>query len=313
MPKYRENLPVLGEKFFVTDGGLETELIFKHGIDLPEFAAFPLLEKPDTRKIIEDYFRGYADIALQNGAGLVLEACTYKASWNWASRIGYDRESLRRANLDAIDFLVKIRDELETENSPMVISAQCGPAEDGYDPDNHVSIDEAEAYHSEQIGWFAETEADMVSLFTVTSSDEAIGFVRAAKKAAMPCVVSFTVETDGRLPNGEALADAISRTDMETDNGPVYYMINCAHPSHFEDTVEGESAAWKDRILALRPNASVKSHDELAESTELDPGNPPELGQQVAELRAHLPHLHILGGCCGTCDAHVAAMARQWS
>ena len=125
----------------------------------------------------------------------------------------------------------------------------------------------------------------------------------------MPAAISFTLEIDGKLPSGDTLADAIARTDAETGAYPAYYMINCAHPTHFEHVLR-DGGAWTKRIRGLRANASARSHAELDESTELDDGNPEELGVQYRELRSLLPQLTVVGGCCGTDHRHVAAICK---
>ena len=170
-----------------------------------------------------------------------------------------------------------------------------------------MSSEQAQAYHAEQIGIFAKTGADMVTAITMTNANEAIGVTRAAQAAGMPVAIAFTVETDGRLPTGQGLQEAIEEVDAAIYNGPAYYMINCAHPTHFESTLKGDGA-WVQRIRGIRANASKRSHAELNEAPDLDDGNPSELGAQYRALRAEHPHLNVLGGCCGTDRRHVEAI-----
>jgi S-methylmethionine-dependent homocysteine/selenocysteine methylase len=191
-----------------------------------------------------------------------------------------------------------------------VISGCVGPHDDGYDPGELLSADAAEEYHSVQIGTFADTEADMVTAITMTYVDEVVGVTRAAQAAGMPVAISFTLETDGRLPSGQALGDAIEETDGATGRGPAYYMINCAHPTHFEAVLGDE--AWRERIRGLRANASTKSHAELDEAEELDDGDPQDLAERYAALAPRLPELNVLGGCCGTDHRHVTAVCELW-
>ena len=194
---------------------------------------------------------------------------------------------------------------------PIVISGCIGPQDDGYSPETKLSAAEAQDYHSTQIGTFADTSADMVSATTMTYAHEATGIARAAREAGLPAAISFTLETDGRLPSGQELGEAIEQVDAETDSSPAYYMINCAHPTHFEDALEG-GAAWAQRIRGLRANASTKSHAELDEAEELDEGDPDDLGPRYAALRDRLPNLNVLGGCCGTDHRHVCAVRDAW-
>lgn len=309
MAKYRDNLPQLSGKTFLTDGGLETVLIFHDGYDLPEFAAYVLLEDDKGTKHLKNYLKAYAGIAQENGFGFVLEAPTWRASKNWGDKLGHSAVDLERLNRAAISLLEEIRSEIESEDFCCVISGQIGPEGDGYNPDGFLSAKEAEAYHSAQISTFADTGADMIGALTMTYANEAIGVANAAKAARIPAAISFTVETDGKLPSGQTLKDAIAEVDNATGSYPAYYMINCAHPSHFADVLEaGED--WTKRIVALRANASKMSHEELDNSEELDDGNPVKFGSENADLRAKLPNLSVLGGCCGTDERHLVEIAK---
>jgi S-methylmethionine-dependent homocysteine/selenocysteine methylase len=293
----------------MTDGGLETTLIFHEGVDLPAFAAFDLLGNDAGLATLRRYFERYARLARTHGVGVVLEAPTWRANPDWAAGLGYGADALADANRKAVGLLLEVRAAFETATTPIVISGNLGPRGDGYRVDARMSVDEARAYHAAQIDTFAATDADMVAAFTMTYPEEAIGITQAAKARAMPVAISFTVETDGRLPCGERLGDAIERTDRETDGYPVYYMINCAHPTHFESEL-ADDAPWRHRIHGVRANASTKSHAQLDESTEIDIGDPRALGEDYRRLRARLPGLAVVGGCCGTDDRHLDAICR---
>jgi len=307
MSKYRSRLPQLKDQLFMTDGGLETTLIFHDHVDLPLFAAFDLLKDKHGTAILQRYFVRYAELARTHGLGLVLEAPTWRANPDWGARLGYDEERLAEANRKAISLLLEIRALYETPQTRIVISGNLGPRGDGYKPGACVSAREAQAYHMPQIDTFAQTDADMVAAFTMNYVDEAIGIAAAAKACAMPLALSFTVETDGRLPSGETLEEAIMRTDDASDGYPAYYMINCAHPTHFDKVLRGNSD-WQQRIRGLRANASRRSHAELDESTELDAGDADELGMLYGTLQASLPGLSVVGGCCGTDHRHIDAI-----
>lgn len=311
MPKYRENLPQLHGKTLLTDGGLETTLVFHDGIDLPQFAAYVLLETDEGIKRLKDYYRTYAEIAKANGVGFVLETPTWRASKNWGEKIGHSAADLDRLNRAAVTLLEGIRAEFETDKHPFVISGQIGPEGDGYSPESFLSPEQAEHYHTAQIKTFVDTEADMVAALTMTYAEEAIGLANAAKAAGIPCAISFTVETDGQLPSGQSLKDAIEQVDAATGAYPAYYMINCAHPTHFADVLMA-SEPWTRRILGLRANASKMSHEELDNSEQLDEGSPEELGQDYLKLKEKLLSIRVLGGCCGTDDRHIAEIAKAW-
>ena len=294
----------LADQTYIMDGGLETTLIFEHGYDLPEFAAFPLLDQQKGRDILKDYYLRYMDVARKNRFGFILEGPTYRASSSWGEKLGYDHTELKRINTAAITLLTDLKNSFADDKNPMLISGCIGPQGDGYQIDHKLTPTEAEAYHGIQIGTFKKAGADMVSAYTINYVEEAIGIVWAALGQGIPVVISFTVETDGRLPSGQPLGEAISRVDAETAGGPAYYMINCAHPSHFKHILTSDQD-WLGRIRAVRANASKKSHAELDDCEELDRGNLTEFGEDNVDLTHFLPNLHIFGGCCGTDHHHI--------
>ncbi len=309
MAKYRDHLPQLSGDVFLADGGLETTLIFLEGVDLPEFAAFILLADEAGRERLLDYYRRYVSIARDAKVGLVLDSATWRANPDWAPKIGYSLEALTEANRRAIDLCLQIRKESETETTKMPINGCLGPRGDGYQADTMMGPDEAADYHRGQIETFRDADADFVSAITMTYPNEAIGIARAAQAAGMPSVISFTVETDGRLPDGSTLAEAIDSVDKATGDGPAYYMINCAHPTHFQRALEAGSG-WTERIRGVRANASKCSHAELDAAEELDEGNPVELGLEFRALRDAFPQINVLGGCCGTDHRHIEEIVR---
>ena len=308
MTRNRNALPQLDGSFFVTDGGIETTLIFHEGLELPDFAAFHLLKTDEGTEALRKYFRTSAGIAERFRAGLILESATWRASADWGAKLGYGREELAEANRAAIRLLEEIRDGFERSGRKAVISGAIGPRGDGYSPDRIMSEAEAEDYHGEEIGTFARTAADMVCAITMNYAEEAVGIARAARRAGLPVALSFTVETDGALPTGQTLEDAITQVESASAGYPSYYMITCAHPDHFAPAL-AKGGAFVERIQGLRANASRMSHAELNESPTLDVGDPAELGRQYAELKRRLPRLNVMGGCCGTDHRHVEQIA----
>ncbi len=308
MTAYRNALPQLGEELFLTDGGLETTLIFHDGLELPDFAAFLMLKDAAGAAALRAYFKSYADIAQRFGTGLVLESATWRASADWGARLGYSPEELAEANRQAIALLEDIRGQVENAQTKMVISGCIGPRGDGYVPTQVMTEQAAEAYHAAQIETFAQTAADMVCATTMNYVEEAVGITQAAQRAGMPVAISFTVETDGRLPTGQTLKAAIEQVDQATSGYPCYYMVNCAHPTHFAHVLI-EAEPFVRRIHGLRANASRMSHAELNEALELDIGDPAELGGEYAALKRRLGNLNVMGGCCGTDHRHVEQIA----
>lgn len=304
-------LPSLdSDRLFAADGGLETTMIFDEGIELPEFAAFVLLESDEGLAALRRYYRGYIEIARRHGLGFTLDTPTWRASRDWGELLGYSPERLAELNRRAVELAVEIRGEERPETS-IAICGTLGPRGDAYHASTEMDAAEAEAYHSEQIGTFAETAAELVSAYTLPYAAEAVGMVRAAERAGIPITISFTVETDGRLPSGQPLGAAIEAVDRETGGAAHYFMVNCAHPTHFAAAVE-EGGAWIERLGGIRCNASRRSHAELDESDELDRGNPEELGSLYRELKPRLPAVRVIGGCCGTGTPHIAAICERW-
>lgn len=295
---------------FLTDAGLETDLIFNREIDLPCFASIVLLRDESGRDELRHYFRRYLSLAARHEVGMVLESPTWRASPDWALPLGLTVAELDALNRGAIALLHELREEFAGSGIPIVVSACMGPRGDGYEPGRIMSRAEAEDYHSHQAGVLASAGPDMLSAFTINNLNEAIGLTRAAATTGLPFALSFTVETDGRLPTGDPLGSAIEAVDAATDSYPAYYMINCAHPTHFETVLE-ERAPWIDRIGGIRANASRCSHAELDAMTELDAGDPQDLAIRYRALRSRFPRLNVLGGCCGTDHRHVEAIAME--
>jgi homocysteine S-methyltransferase len=311
MQSYRSALPQLAGDLFLTEAGLETSLIFYDGIDLPCFATFPLLETEDGKRLLQEYYRPLLQLARDNHTGFILDTLTWRAHADWGAQLGYDAAALARANRQAVEFAVEVAREFADPRHPVVLNGLIGPRGDGYQPDKLMTASEAERYHGVQIATLSETALDMISALTLNYIDEAIGIALAARAYDIPAVLSFTLETDGRLPTGDTLQSAIEAVDRATGASPAYYMINCTHPSHFENAL-GDDGAWRERVLGLRANASAKSHAELDELAELDAGDPLELASACLALRARLPRLSVLGGCCGTDFRHVEAIMTAW-
>lgn len=308
MPRYRHQLPQLEEGIFLADGGVETDLIFNHGVDIPQFATHTLLSRADTRLILADYFRGFLALAQRCNAGFILDSQTWKAHAHWAADLAASRAELQAANRDSIAFIAGLRDEFAGQARPIVLNGIIGPTSDAYAPERRSSAEQAQRHHAEQLGWLAETDVDMVTATTFPHAEEAIGLVRAAQAVRLPVVVSFTVETDGRLPSGRTLADAIRHVDDATAGAAAYFQVNCAHPDHFFHVLG--DADWCRRIRGLRCNASRLSHAELDACETLDDGDPVAFGAHYRAVLQKLPWVNVVGGCCGSDLRHVSEVAR---
>jgi len=295
---------------FLTDGGFETWLFFQQGFEAPEFAAIVLMDEADARTAMGRYFDGFLEMADAAGTGFVLDTATWRGSPHWGAKLGRSEADMLRLNADAVALARKVRSVWRHRVSPILVNGVVGPAGDGYVSGDVPTPAEARAIHSPQIATLAEAGVDMISAITMTNTGEAIGIAQAATEHGLPSVLSFTVETDGRLPTGQALGDAIREVDAATGGAPAYYMVNCAHPDHFRDAVStGEG--WVTRIGGVRANASRLSHAELDVAETLDQGDPEEFGVLHTELSDLLPNLRVVGGCCGTDHRHVGSVSRH--
>lgn len=305
-------LPNATAELYLTDGGLETTLIFLEGYELPCFAAFDLLKDKKGCNAVKDYYRRYLKIAKAFKTGFILESPTWRANPDWIEKTGYPASALSEVNVKAVQLLVDLKKEFENDITNIILSGCVGPRGDGYKPENKMTAEEAQKYHSMQIEVFSQTPVDIISAFTINYVEEAIGIARAAGAATLPVVISFTVETNGKLPTGMSLKEAIEHVDKSVSQPPLYFMINCAHPNHFSPPLQaGKNEEWTKRIKGLRANSSCKSHAELDEATELDRGNPQELGIEHKKLKETFTQLNVFGGCCGTDEEHVLAIASQ--
>lgn len=295
-------------RFFLSDGGLETYLIFDKGYDLPCFSAAVLLDTERGRSDLRTYFERFIDIAKSSSRGFILDAPTWRAGTAWAGPLGQTLKEVIETNRRAVSFVSDLRAQHETDECPILINGLVGPAGDAYAPDTEISRQEAMLIHAPQIHALGKAGVDMISAMTLTHAGEAIGIVQAAQEIDVPAVIAFTLETDGRLPSGKSLGEAILEVDAATNNGPLYYMINCAHPDHFQDVLD-TTQAWTPRIGGVRSNASRQSHAELDEAEILDDGDPAEFGKLSADLLSRLPNIRVLGGCCGTDHRHVGCIA----
>ncbi|WP_299483696.1 homocysteine S-methyltransferase family protein [uncultured Roseibium sp.] len=296
------------ERFFLSDGGLETHLIFDKGYDLPCFSAAVLLDSEQGRRDLVAYYERFLEIARQSGRGFVLDAPTWRAGVAWAGPLGLSVAKVLQTNERAVRFVSGIRERHETEALPILVNGLVGPSGDAYAPEETLSYQDALLIHAPQIHALGRAGVDMISAMTLTHAGEAVGMVRAAAEVDIPIAIAFTLETDGRLPSGQSLADAIGEVDEATSSGPAYYMINCAHPDHFRDVLES-GGSWTSRIGGIRSNASRMSHAELDEAETLDDGDPGELGGLSVELLRFLPKIQVVGGCCGTDHRHVGCIA----
>lgn len=290
----------------IADGGIETALMDRLGQDLPEFAAFVLLDTEAERQALRDYFTPFIELADLAGAPLVLDTPTWRANSDWMRLVGYSDSDVERVNRDAVVFLRELI-AAASRSGRVTVNGCVGPRFDDYVAHERMSPDEAQSYHAPQVEALARAGADRVTSVTTIDDAEAIGVVRAAVDARVPVAVSFTVGADGLLPSGSTVFAAITAVDEATDEAPLGFLINCAHPGEVElalrqgsDESSDESA--KDRIIGFRLNAARHGDD--------GPGDAPELfARGLYSLRELAPNAEIFGGCCGTDVPHISQLA----
>ncbi|WP_270732438.1 homocysteine S-methyltransferase family protein [Shimia sp. Alg240-R146] len=296
-------LPHESGDLFLAYTGMETDLLFTQGAELPGFASYPLLETAEGRELLRRSYQQVIDLGQEAGLGVILESTTWLANRDRAAAIGYEPDALAKANRTAMAFMDELR---ASAVHPVLLSGNVGPRQDAYAPREQMTVAEATAYHTEQIAVLAETEADLVTGYTLSYPNEAAGIALASKKAGLSVVIAFTVETDGRLPVGVSLETAIREVDEACDYYPAYFMVNCAHPEHLIGAID--APLCRERLRGVVANASRCSHAELDEADTLDSGDPKEFGQQLADIERRFSQINVVGGCCGTDMRHMKEM-----
>ncbi len=293
-----------GDKTYLVYAGTGTDLIFNHGLELPGFASFPLLEQPDTRAILASQMQALVDLASEMNVGCILDAPTWMANADRAAPLGYDAERLVEVNKDAVGLMEDVRRAAARED--VLVSACIGPRFDPYADIPPISVEDARQYHAAQMRSLKGTTVDLVTAYTFNRPREAAGCILAARDANLPIIMSLVVETDGCLSDGTKLVDAIDEIDGVTASTAMFFMVNCAHPTHFSGVFGNHP-----RLRGMVANASSCSHAELDEADELDDGDPVELGSQIAEIARQNPSVQVIGGCCGTDMRHLKSMVSE--
>ena len=298
----------------LTDAGLETVLVFEEGLDLPHFAAFPLLDSDEGRVVLRRYYEPFLRLARDRGSAFVLSSPTWRANPDWGELLGYDDKALAELNGRAVAFLEQVRDEVmpAEERDAVVIEGCIGPRSDAYSPTLRMDAASAAEYHGFQL------------------------------PSVCRCRLRAGVSTDAQLPGGSDRSRSRGSNGRPSDRGQLHRRDrrtvaerrfdrasdprrgrgNRRHRPLLHDQLRPPQplrscgAALKGqarrRIHGLRANASMKSHAELDAAEDLDAGDPTDLARRYVALRRELPELHVLGGCCGTNLSHVTAISRAW-
>lgn len=303
-------LPIAGSgELFLTEGGSETEIMYRHGFELPEFAMFTLLENPKAVPIMRDMFCAQLDVAAEFGLSFLLTGLDYRASPDWGAKLGYSAQGLADANISAIEFLRDIAQGYEDQIPRLLVGGILGPRGDAYDLNQNITAESAEDYHSVQLNTLKAAGVDFVSAQTFNNVPEAVGVCKAASKMGVALSVGLTLDSTCRLKSGPSLAEAITEIDALTgEQAPDFYLLNCSHPVEYEPALE--NASWIKRLRGVRPNASKMEKLALCKLGHLEDGDPVELGAQLGDLSQRFPHMDIFGGCCGTGDSHLREIAK---
>lgn len=303
-------LPPMGSgEIFLTEGGSETEIMYRHGFELPEFAMFPLLDNPKAVSAMHGIFSKQLDVAAEFGLSFLLSGLDYRASPDWGAKLGYSPTALAEANTAAIDFLRDVAKGYEGQVPRLLFGGILGPRGDAYGLNREITADVAEEYHAVQLETLKLAGVDFACAMTFNNIPESVGAARAAAKIGVPLSVSLTLDSTHRLKSGPSLADAITEIDAQTGNdAPDFYLLNCSHPLEYEPALETED--WINRLRGVRPNASKMEKIALCKLGHIEEGNPVELGSQLRSLSERYPHMDIFGGCCGTGHSHLREIAK---
>lgn len=296
-------------RFYLSEGGTETEFMYKHGFELPHFAIFPLLDNPDAVSKLREMFRSYLDVAAKHEVCALMGGLDYRASPDWGELLGYSPAGLADANMQSIEFLREIAGEYSSQIPETLIQGLIGPRGDAYERNETITENEAEDYHAVQLETLKEADVDLALAITFNNIPESVGVARAAAKIGIPLGISLSLDSSSKLNSGQSLSEAITMIDKATDQSPEFYSINCSHPLEFEPAIE--PGDWVNRIRGVRPNASKMDKMALCQLGHLEEGDPVELGVLCGDLARRYPHMDIWGGCCGTWDKHLNEIARN--
>lgn len=309
MTGHRSFPPQQEGRFYLTEGGTETELLYRHGFELPQFALFPLLENPGAVSKMKEMFRSYLEVAARHGMCALMGGLDYRASPDWGELLGYSPQGLAEANLQSIEFLRDIASEYVSDIPEILIEGLIGPRGDAYERNASITESEAEDYHSVQLETLKKANVDLALAITFNNIPEAVGVARAAARIGVPLAISLFLDSTSKLSSGASLAEAITAIDRETDQAPEFYLVNCSHPVEYEPAME--AGDWIRRVRGVRPNASSMEKMALCQIGHLEDGDPVELGELCGDLARRYPHMDVWGGCCGTWNRHLDEIARN--
>lgn len=292
-----------------TEGGTETELMYRHGLGFDHFAAFTLLEDDSATEVVKDMYRRLLEAIAQAGGCALIGGLDYRASPDWAGLLGYAPAGLVDMQRRNIDMLRQVCAPFEDRIPEIRIAGVIGPRGDAYALNETITAEAAEDYHFAQLDLYARDGVDLAWAATINNIPEAVGLSRAAARAGIPVNICFTLTSDHRLRAGPTLAEAVLATDADCgpEARPDSYGVNCSHPLEFEPALE--PGPWQARLRCFRPNAAAMDKIALCKLNHLEEGDPEELGRQMGALARRFTQADIWGGCCGSWDKHIARIA----
>lgn len=298
-----------GAPVILADGAIETRLIYEFGLPTHDFSSFVHLFTPEGRAALDAIYRGYMRVAGESRLPMQVGTPTWRAHPEGLARQGFaSPDDLRRVNEEAFRFLADMREELGLRDLVM-IAGVIGPRRDGYDPAAAPDAAEAEAYHRLQAQVLADFGVDLLYAPTFASAQELLGVARAMAATGLPYALAPVIDDDARLLDGTPLDAAVAMIDAATSPRPSQYLIGCTHAIHV--TRAQNSAHWppNGRVTGLKANASPLPPAELDRLDHLEQDDPETFADGLLSL--HAGGMRFLGGCCGTGEAHIAALARR--
>lgn len=296
--------------FYLAEGGQETEIMYRHGHELPEFAMYPLLDKPAAMADLKTMYERVLATAAEHGFTALISGLDYRGSPDWGGKLGYSNAALTDALEQSIAFLRDVARPYQEQGNEVLIGGVIGPRGDAYSLNRTITAEESEDYHAFQLEVLKRAKVDIVTAMTFNNVPEAVGVARAASRVGLPLTIAFTLDSNHRLKSGPSLRQAIESVDAETgEDRPDFYGINCSHPLEFEPALE--PGDWIKRVRSLRPNASAMDKIALCKIGHLEDGDPVDLGRRMGALSRRYPHIDVWGGCCGTWDRHLGEIARN--
>ncbi|MCB8822139.1 homocysteine S-methyltransferase family protein [Microvirga rosea] len=296
---------------FLTDGGIETRLIYEFSLGLRDFASFPELFDSRGRAALRKVYTSYLDVAAQSGRPMLIGSPTWRAHPDGLRHAGFgEPDDLTRVNTEAVSFLRELRREMKLEKQ-VYIAGVIGPRGDGYRAEGAPQTEEAQHYHHAQARALADAGVDFLYAPTFASRTELIGVALAMAGTGCTYALAPVINGHGDLPDGSSLSEVISFIDATVQPRPLYYLTGCVHASTFSDAVADDDRLqplMPKRLVGMKANASALPPEKLNDLDHVEGDEPAAFARGILNLHNKYS-LRILGGCCGTDAGHIRALA----